>query len=192
MLELADVSELVAVPVGDYVGNDYLGSRETAFVVALIASVRPRVVIEFGVNRGRTARAILDALQSPLERYIGIDIPFGHPPRLKCQESEVPVNAGYYAASDVRFELCRQDSMELTPADLEPIDAAFIDGDHSEKAVAHDSALARVLLRPGGIIVWHDYMNTAVGVTPVLDRLAASGWPIKRIEGTWLAFMRLD
>jgi hypothetical protein len=57
--------------------------------------------------------------------------------------------------------------------------------------VLQDSRTARALVRQGGVIVWHDYRNGAVEVTPVLDRLAADeGWPLLHVEGTWLAFLR--
>jgi predicted O-methyltransferase YrrM len=186
--------EAVAVapaPLRRSPSNYYLGARETAVVVALVGSVAPRVVAEFGVNLGKTAAAILDAVPS-IETYIGIDVPFGYRTRLACQQSEVPSAAGLYARADERFKILSlpRGSIVLEPEDLEPIDAAFIDGDHSEVGVVTDSVLARDLLRPGGIIVWHDYGNPGVEVTVALDRLSKGGWPIRSVIGTWLAFMR--
>jgi spermidine synthase len=156
----------------------------------LIASVKPQVVLEFGVNQGKTARAILDAIPL-LELYIGIDIPWGQETRLACQQDEVPVVPGRFAANDPRFRLLLGESTTIKADDLEPVDAVFIDGDHSEIGVEHDSRLARELLRPGGIIVWHDYRNPAVEVTGVLDGLAHLGWPICHVRDTWLAFLKL-
>jgi predicted O-methyltransferase YrrM len=169
--------------------NDYLGVAETAIVVDLVSSVAPKVVLEIGVNQGKTARAILDAMPE-IERYIGIDLPTDATPRLGCQYSEVPVVAGRFAANDPRFWLLLGESTTIEAHDLEPIDAAFIDGDHSAIGVEHDSRLARALLRPGGVIVWHDCGNPNVEVTDVLDRLAGEGWPICHVMGTWLAYMR--
>jgi predicted O-methyltransferase YrrM len=168
---------------------DFLNSRETTIVVELISSVQPKVVFEFGVNLGRTAHSILRSTPS-IKLYVGIDIPWGRPTRLECQRKETPVHAGMYAAADPRFRLLLEESTTLEPDDLEPLDAAFIDGDHSAIGVAHDSRLARALLRPGGIIVWHDYRNDAVEVTSVLDKLAAEGWPICHVPETWIAYMR--
>jgi len=146
-------------------------------------------MIEFGCNLGRTARTMLDNVVS-LETYIGIDVPYDHEPVLAGQLREVPAQdkAGIYAASDPRFALLTADSYELKPSDLEPCDAVFIDGDHSERVVRHDSYLARVLVRKGGIIVWHDYNNPAVEVTQVLNSL---DWPIQSVKESWLAFMRI-
>lgn len=169
----------------------YLNDRESAVVVSLVASVAPRVVFEFGVNLGRTAHAILEATPS-IKRYVGIDVRWGFATTLECQRKEVPVNAGLYAASDPRFFLlhCERGSCELEPDDLEPADAIFIDGDHSDAGVTADSMLARRILRPGGICVWHDYDNPGVEVTRVLDRLIAKGWPIHHVPETWLAYLR--
>jgi predicted O-methyltransferase YrrM len=170
-------------------GNQYLGTKETDIVVDLIASVSPRTVFEFGTNLGKTARAVLDALPG-VELYVGIDVPRQHVPHLACQLSEVPMAPGHYAAGDKRYQLLLADSTTLTAADLEPVDAVFIDGDHSARAVTHDSHLARALLRPGGIIIWHDYNNSAVEVNGVLDNLVEQGWPLTAVRDTWLAFMR--
>jgi predicted O-methyltransferase YrrM len=170
--------------------NAYLGDHETTIVVDLVALVKPRVVLEFGVNLGKTARAILDAVPS-LELYVGIDVPWGHTTRLDCQQDEVPVVAGTFSANDPRFKLLLAESTTLEAGDIELVDAVFIDGDHSAIAVEHDSRLARELLRPGGICIWHDMNNPAVEVTQVLDKLVDEGWPICHIRGTWLAYMRV-
>lgn len=168
--------------------NPYLGEHETSVLIALIASVSPQTLLEFGTNLGITANAILKAVPS-IQLYIGVDVPFAHTPRLACQRSEVPILAGRYA-EDPRYRLLIRESTTLTAAELEPVDAVFIDGDHSAVGVAHDSELARELLRPGGIIVWHDYTNPAVEVTQVIDQLIGGNWPIQHFPGTWLAYMR--
>jgi hypothetical protein len=99
------------------------------------------------------------------------------------------MSAGCFAADDPRFWLMLADPA-LTPDALEPCDAAFIDGDHSEAGVAADTNIALALVRRGGIVVWHDYDNQGVEVTQVLDGLAARGLAIKHIENSWLAFLR--
>jgi predicted O-methyltransferase YrrM len=189
MIERVSVTPL---SLNHVMNNHYLSKHETEIVVTLIGSVYPRVVAEFGVNLGKTAKAILDCTPS-IETYIGIDVDFCFRTRLQCQRTEVPSAAGLYARDDDRFKLLRLDlgSISLEHDDLEPLDAVFIDGDHSEVGVTADSILARSLLRPGGIIVWHDYGNAAVEVTAALDRFAGEhGWPIRAVEGSWLAFMR--
>lgn len=167
--------------------SKYLSANETSILIELVGSVSPRVMIEFGCNTGITAKRVLESVPT-LERYIGIDVEPDHVPTLSCQIGEVPEMAGAYAADDDRFFLLSSPTLDLSAEHLEPCDAAFIDGDHSEAGVTHDSLLARRLVRPGGIIVWHDYGNPAVEVTGVLERL---GWPIKSVENSWLAFVRV-
>src|SRR6516162_7423284 len=79
--------------------NAYLNEVETGLLLTLIDSVKPKVMIEIGVQEGRTAKIILDNVPT-LQRYIGLDILPNSKPTLTCQQSEVPRSAGVYAASD--------------------------------------------------------------------------------------------
>lgn len=169
--------------------SEYLNSQETSILITLVKSVLPRVMIEFGCNIGITSKRVLESVPT-LERYIGVDVHADYKTTLMCQRSEVPSRAGAFAADDPRFFLLSSPTVELLAEDLEPCNAVFIDGDHSDKAVIHESLLARELVGENGIIVWHDYGNPAVEVTDALKRIAASGWPIVSVEGSWLAFMR--
>jgi predicted O-methyltransferase YrrM len=169
----------------------YLNEHETATLVALVKSVAPKVMIEFGCNSGITAARVLENVPT-LEKYIGIDVPVDHVTTLGCQRYEVPVSAGCWAAHDPRFFLLKARSQALRTGHLEPCDAVFIDGDHSEAAVLHESRLARRLIRGSGIIVWHDFSNSAVEVTRALNLLDDEGWPINCIDNSWLAFLRTE
>jgi predicted O-methyltransferase YrrM len=171
--------------------SKYLNQQETTILINLVKSVNPKVMIEFGCNLGITAARLLENVPT-LERYIGIDVSYDFQTTLKCQQSEVPYQAGIHAADDPRFYLLISESENLTDAELEPCDAVFIDGDHSEMAVLHESYLARLLIRPGGIICWHDYGNAAVEVTQALERLKYEGWSIEDVKGSWIAYSRVE
>jgi predicted O-methyltransferase YrrM len=161
-------------------------------LIALVRSVAPRHVIEFGVNIGRTAKAIMAHVPG-IVRYTGIDVPLDYVPALALQLDNAVANPGEMVLADSRFQLIirPRGSLDLTVADLAPCDAAFIDGDHGRAAVMHDSMLARALVRPGGIIVWHDYHDLGnVDVKAVLDEMHQAGDAISRVENTWLAFER--
>jgi predicted O-methyltransferase YrrM len=167
------------------------GELET--LVALVRSVCPHHVIEFGVNVGRTAKAIMANVDG-IERYTGIDVAPGYVPAKAVQRNEIPAHPGELVAADPRFQLVvrPRGSLDLTAADLAPCDAAFIDGDHGREAVLHDSALARALVRPGGIIVWHDYHDLGtVDVKDTLDGMSQAGAAIMCVDRTWLAFERV-
>jgi predicted O-methyltransferase YrrM len=168
----------------------FLNPGELEVLVALIRSVNPRAVTEIGVNVGRTAKALLANVPG-IESYQGVDVLPGYMPSKPVQRNETPPNPGELARDDPRFELIlrRRGSLDLKPADLKPCDAVFIDGDHGREAVEHDADLAAAIVRPGGIIVFHDYHDIGtVDVRDVLERKCAGGQPILHVEGTWLAF----
>lgn len=172
-------------------GRRFMNEGELEVLVALLRPVAPEVVIEVGVNEGRTAKCLLRELPS-IGRYWGIDVPRSCRPTLALQRHEVPQQPGAQALDNARFRLllARRGTFDLGPGELPRADAIFIDGDHSADAVARDSRDALVNVRPGGIVVWHDY-NDIVGVKPVLDRLAAEeGLDIRHVAGTWLAWWR--
>ena len=168
------------------------GNKDLETLIALIRSVWPRHVIEFGVNVGRTAKAIMANVPG-IEAYTGIDVPLSYVPLLALQLDNAVPNPGEMVLDDPRFKLIvsTRGSFDLTVDDLEPCDAAFIDGDHGREAVLHDTMLARALVRPGGIIVWHDYQLLGnVDVKDVLDEMHQAGDAIYRVDDTWLAFER--
>lgn len=165
---------------------------ELEVLIALVRSVSPHVMIEVGVNEGRTAKAVLQNVPG-LTRYIGVDVEAGYVPALKVQRQEVPQRPGWMARNDKRFELVlrKRGSLDLKPRDLATCDVIFIDGDHGHAAVRHDIELAEALVRPGGLIVYHDYHNLGtVDVKVVLEERATRGIDIQHVEGTWLTFER--
>ena len=78
---------------------------------------------------------------------------------------------------------------DLSPSDFPTCDFVFIDGGHDEATVRNDRNLARSILRPGGLIVYHDDNGLrTVDVSRVLDDLHDNGADIRHVSGTWLAF----
>ncbi|MGB3389540.1 MAG: class I SAM-dependent methyltransferase [Pseudaminobacter sp.] len=172
----------------------FMNPGELEVLIALVRSVSPKAVIEIGVNEGRTAKAILANVDG-IEKYIGVDVPPGYVTAREVQRKEVPEKPGHLASGDGRFELMLRPrgSMDLSESDFPGLfDAVFIDGDHGFEAVLHDTLLARQIVRPEGIIIWHDYHGQdTVDVRKVLERFRANGSDIRHVEGTWLAFERV-
>jgi predicted O-methyltransferase YrrM len=173
--------------------REYLQEGEMEIIAALLREVEAKSMIEFGCRDGRTACVLLRNVSS-LESYVGVDVPFEYQPELEHQQREMVREPGHLAMSDPRFQLVIRErgSLDLGPGSFEQaFDACFIDGDHSARVVEHDSHLARALVRPGGVIIWHDYhQSDHVNVRPVIDKLCDKGWPINHVQGTWLAFCR--
>jgi predicted O-methyltransferase YrrM len=168
---------------------------ELDILVALLTSVNPRTVIEFGCNEGRAAAAILRNLPGILS-YVGVDVLPGYVTIKECQRAEVPESPGKYARADPRFRmiLSARGSFDLAPPDLPNADAVFIDADHSRAGVLNDYALAKAVTRPGGIIIFHDDNGLpVVDVSETLDELQAQpgAAPIVHVANTWIAFQRV-
>jgi predicted O-methyltransferase YrrM len=171
----------------------YVNPGELDILVYLVASVGARSVLEIGANTGRTAKAILRNVKS-IERYFGVDVPANYRTPKAVQRLEVLPNPGALAMDDPRFRLiiCGKGSFNLMPSDLPKMDAVFIDGGHEAAAVRHDYALARALLNPGGIVIFHDdHGRDVVDVSTVLDDLHEEGEDIVHVAGTWLAFQKM-
>jgi predicted O-methyltransferase YrrM len=167
------------------------GELET--LISLIASVEPKGVIEFGINTGRTAQAILEYVPG-IEIYIGVDVPMGYVTEKQVQRGEVPIVAGELVLGDPRVNLMvlQNGSRDIGPGKLPQVDAAFIDGDHSRAGVENDTRLALAHVRPGGIIIWHDYHDLGtVDVRDVLDEKLAEGWDLHHVKDTWLVYMNV-
>lgn len=170
----------------------YINPGEAEALIALANLVSAVNGMEIGCNMGRTSRLLLDNVPT-LEKLIGVDVLPGYHFNKSVQRRELPTHPGAYAKGDPRFDLrlTAFGSLDLRAEDLPPLDFIFIDGDHSKHAVMHDSELARRCIRPGGVIVWHDYhLLGNVDVKECLDEQRKAGHDIRLIERTWLAFER--
>jgi predicted O-methyltransferase YrrM len=174
---------------GPQAGGCYLTDVERRVLVALTRHVAPKTVIEFGVQDGKTAACIWAAAPT-IKSYVGIDLPQGAAPALASQGTEVPAVPGEAVAGRKGFKLLLQESGTLVPADLPLADLIFIDGGHDYATVKHDTALAFARIRPGGVIVWHDYNAIPeIGVRQCIDELnQTQGDRCTLVQGTWLVF----
>lgn len=169
----------------------FFNPGELEALLHLFESVEPRVIVEFGVHEGRNAVAALRNIAS-LEMYVGVDVTPDYQTRMKVQRKEVPAAPGRLAFGDERFELIvrPRGTFDLTPDDLPMACAVFIDADHSRAGVENDTALARAIVRPGGILIWHDdNCLPVVEVTQTLNDM--KGHDIRHVSGTWLSYERV-
>lgn len=198
MLTLPKISQSsLDIQAIDWMGlpRKFLNPGEGEVLAALMRSVNARRVLEIGCNDGRTAKLMLGNVPT-IERYIGIDVPPGYLFGCKVQANEVPKNPGFHALEHPAFHLIlrEQGSFHVTPEEIGEVDVVFIDGDHSTPAVWSDTQLARMVLAPGGLIIWHDYHDLGtVDVRDVLHAFDREGdFKPVHIEGTWFAIWRAD
>lgn len=172
----------------------FFNPGELDALLHLFESVKPRTIIEFGVHEGRNAAAALRNVAG-LERYVGVDVPPSYVTKMAVQRKEIPAQPGRLAENDPRFELILRPrgTFDLSLDDLPAADAVFIDADHSREGVENDTRLALSVVRPGGIIIWHDdNCLPVVEVTQTLNDYCDAGARIAHVAGTWLAFERME
>jgi predicted O-methyltransferase YrrM len=82
-------------------------------------------------------------------------------------------------------------TFEFTPYE-ETMDLVFIDGNRQYEYVNSDSQNARRMLRPGGLLVWHDY-NYVDSVTDAVDNFCQDNLVLcKTVSQLTVAFARLE
>jgi predicted O-methyltransferase YrrM len=129
---------------------------ELGALLTLVADQAPEVVVEVGTARGGTLWAFCQ-VASPNAVVAAIDLPLYLPAADEELES--------LARADQTLVLLRRDShSEETRDDLvrslegRPVDFLFIDGDHSYEGVKRDFELYAPLVRPGGLVAFHDIL----------------------------------
>lgn len=68
-------------------------------------------------------------------------------------------------------------------------DVVFVDGSHAYSYVVNDSAKAMAMVRPDGLVLWHDYSPESPGVFRALNQLGRRV-PLAHIQGTTLVAWR--
>lgn len=190
MLRLPQVEILKKSINWDGLPKRFMGDGELESLCTLVEMVEPKKVIEFGINIGRTAKALLREVES-ISEYIGVDVLPGYITPMKVQRREIPEQAAEMVINDKRVKLfvSEKGSFDLKREDLPVLDVAFIDGDHSRAGVEQDTMLARAKVRKGGLIIWHDYHDIGnVDVRDVLHDYQDQGHEIYHVKDTWIAY----
>lgn len=172
----------------------FFSQGELVRLLHLYEQENPKVVVEFGVHRGRNAVAALRNIKS-IERYIGVDVAIDYQTQMTVQRNEVPEHAGDLAKDLPQFEVIVRPNgtFDLSPDDLPRCDVVFIDADHSRKGVMNDRALALDILKKGGLIIYHDdNCLDVVEVTQTLNDLCKEGAKMVHVNDTWLTYERIE
>lgn len=141
---------------GDFQVRTYQVPAEITALAEAVRDLHPERIVEIGTDRGGTL-FIWAQLASKL--VISCDLtPPG--PRIRLYEAFVPPGS----ACQVRHlsgDSHQPAFLERVRAALggQPIDFLFIDGDHTEDGVQRDYELYRGLVRPGGLIAFHDIVE---------------------------------
>jgi predicted O-methyltransferase YrrM len=130
-----------------------------------VQELRPRAVLEIGTNYGGTLFLFCRAA-APDATVVSLDLPGG-----QFGGGYSALRIPYYrafAANTQRLRLLRMDSHSARAHKAvrralaaRPLDFLFIDGDHSYAGVRQDFVQYAPLVRPGGLIAFHDVATVA-------------------------------
>jgi predicted O-methyltransferase YrrM len=160
-------------------------NAEIAQLVDRVKAIQPHVIVEIGTRGGGTL-FLWSQVSNALEHLISIDLPFGiHGGGYPPQRGKL-YKAFMETCPTAKLSLLRRDSQtEATKAALsellggQPIDFLFIDGDHRYAGVKKDYALYAELVRPGGLIAFHDIrpntFDPTIQVNQLWDELKQMG-----------------
>ena len=172
---------------------------ELAALGAICARTRPQRIFEIGTYTGLSTLAM--AMNAPADAEIfTLDLP----PAARPTHVH-GLGVGGFPDFEVggqlrghrlgaRIHQLFGDARTFDPARFRAsVDLVLVDADHAYDFVRADTAHALAMLRPGGVIVWDDYVWTArapecSGVTRCINELAATR-TVHRVAGTRLAIL---
>jgi predicted O-methyltransferase YrrM len=138
-------------------GPGTLNWHDFRVMLTLIELHQVRRIVEFGCYAGHTAANTL--LHCPnVARYLGVDVPDCFP-TTQPYDREPGRCRGDLALGDPRFAslILGGGTESLQPDQLWAAQLVLIDADHSYEGIKRDTELARAIIEPGGLILWHDY-----------------------------------
>ncbi len=171
--------------------------EELAILAAIVRSLQPKRIVEIGTAEGRTTLNL--ALNSPPDaEVITFDLPREltgrhqkhSGPNYRQMGIDEPgvLFRNHLIASKIKLVLADSKKFDWTLYERS-VDFVFIDGAHDYGSVWEDTKNALRIIRPGGIIVWHDY-GVWEGVTRCLDELREY-FPVVLLKDTTLACLRV-
>jgi len=144
----------------------FQNKNELQQFIERVALINPKTVVEIGTARGGSL-FLLSCVSSPHAVLVSIDLPAG------LYGGGYPSWKGFifqrFVGGAQTLHLIRGDShkeatFNRTVSALKDaaVDLLFIDGDHSYNGVKKDFLQYRTLVRPGGLIVFHDILESKI------------------------------
>jgi len=137
---------------------------EAAALSALIHKINAKRIFEFGTYKGVSTTQL--ALNLPQDGMVfSLDLPEDHPaysldiPKVAEQQIAAEKGKGVLIPRDLggKVTFLRADSAKFDTTPYRgSMDLIFVDGAHSYEYVKNDTVKGLDMLRPGGIIAWHD------------------------------------
>lgn len=173
--------EKIALPIAAINEESGHSNQVDLLYVSALAQVRgARNIFEFGTYQGRTTYFLTFA--SPDARVTTLNLPPDRDPGV------AKFLGIMFKGSDRETRITQLfcDSREFDPQPYAgQMDYIFIDGDHSYDLVKNDTEKALAMLKPGGMMVWHDYAAKSPGVVRYIREFAETR-PVFRLKHTCL------
>ena len=167
---------------------------EAAALSALIHKINAKRIFEFGTYKGVSTTQL--ALNLPHDGMVfSLDLPEDHPayslaiPKVAEQQIAAEKGKGILIPHDLggKVTFLRADSAKFDTTPYRgSMDLIFVDGAHSYEYVKNDTVKALEMLRPGGIIAWHDCTPSHPDVVRYLRTLPHMP---TIVHGTTIAFL---
>jgi len=141
---------------------------ETLYKLVLL--VNAKTVIELGVNTGESTVALLEAVHETKGTLISVD----------RQElpSVRPMLSSYGLVERWKFYLSEDIAFGIEWPTGEQVDLVFVDTTHEYEQTKKEIEVYEPILRPGGVMVFHDTVTHQEGVQKPIDEFLEShpGW----------------
>ena len=197
---IRDDTAVVLSRIADVAGN--ITPTELMLIAAFVKQRRPAVCFEIGTFDGRTTENM--AANQPADgKCYTLDLP-----PAGADTAALPLASGdkdyiVKPASGARISAQAKSGKivqlygDSGTIDFSPyfgqVDLMFVDGAHSYEYVLSDTEAAWKMVKPGGLILWHDYDSRWwPGVTRALNQLQGQDprfAAIRHVENTALCFM---
>ena len=183
--------------------NGNISALELAAICKIVRQKQPKKIFEIGTFDGRTTlnmaanakEAIVYTLDLP-ESYVAqtkLQIEKGDRIYIIKNECGTCFQGTRYMNRIIQLY---GDSADFDFSDWYRVtDFVFVDGSHSYEYVMNDAQIALKLVRPDGVILFHDYGGTWSGVNLALEQLFLTNQhfrDLKHIEGTSFAILDLS
>jgi predicted O-methyltransferase YrrM len=193
-VRLGDLTDLGAAPAATY--QELFAERdgwsrgvlERLALAALVTGRGVTSVLELGTFDGGTTRLLAEAV-GPHGRVTTVDLPEEQLAQLRLPPGYGPGDVGREHRAGPHADRVRQlrcDTAELTAERLgETYELVLVDAAHDYPAGRRDAALALSVLRPGGLVVFDDFVAHWGGLVRGIVE-ATGGRALRRLEGTHL------
>lgn len=167
--------------------------HEEILLSLAVQALKPRQVFEIGTFDGGTTRRLAEAAP-PDATVWTIDLAEAEFNATQGPEGFSGDRVGEVYRQSTAADRVKQLRGNSTTYDFSAyfgqIDFAFVDAAHDYPHGLVDSRTALKLVKPGGIIVWHDFEPYWHGLVRAICE-ATHGLPLRRVSGTSLAALRL-